>query len=370
MNRTKKSSKILSCLITAGLLIVICGACRSKNAGDKSGAGPADGPGKSTVKVVKLQPLKMAEKLAYTGKLEANQEMNITTEVSGKIARIYVEEGDRVAKGQLLAELDTESTRLQLRQAEAGLAAAEANAKDALKNKERMDRLIKENAVSKTQQEKVELAYEAAAAGLEQAKAAVALARHALDLSIMKAPFSGIVAARNAEVGDVVNSMMTGGPGILKIVDYLKIKMAVGMTQSDVVRVAKGNDVILRTDAYPGREFTGRVSVVNLSADSDSGKFRVEAVFDNPRLELRAGTFAEVVFEVGARMNALAVPQRSIMEGGSVFVAEGGKAYRRNVILGIQNAELVEITAGLKEGDLVIVEGVIGLEDGSPIEIK
>lgn len=366
MNRTKKNSKALPCLIMAGLLIVFGGSCRS----DKSEAGSADEQGKSPVKVVKLQPERIAERLTYTGKLEANQEMNITTEVSGKIARIHVEEGDRVAKGQILAELDTESTRLQLRQAEAGLAAAEANAKDALKNKERMDRLIKENAVSKTQQEKVELANDAAVAGLEQARTAVDLARHTLDLSIMKAPFSGIVAARNADAGDVINSMMSGGSGILKIVDYSKIKIAVGMTQSDVVRVAKGNDVILRTDAYPGREFTGRVSVVNLSADADSGKFRVEAVFDNPGLELRAGTFAEVVFEVGAHLNALAVPQRSIVEGGHVFVAEGGKAYKRSVTLGIQNADLVEITSGLRAGDLVIFEGTIGLEDGSPIEIK
>ncbi len=369
MKKQRSTSRTLVNLMVLGLAIAVCGACGTGK-GKKAAAGTDEITAKSPVKAVRLQPTRIAEKLNYTGTLEAFQEMNISTEISGKIAAIHVEEGQRVAKGQVLAELDTESARLQLRQAEAALAAAEANAKDALKNKERMDRLIKENAVSQTQQEKVQLAHEAAAAQLDQAKAAVALARHALDLSIMKAPFSGIIAAKNAEVGDVVNSMMSPGQGILKLVDYSRIKIAVGMTQADVVRVAKGDQVYVRTDAYPGRDFPGRVSAVNLSADASSGKFRVEAVFDNPGLELRAGTFAEVVFEVGAHSGVLGVPQKAIVEGGSVFVTDGSKAWKRKVTTGIQNSEIVEITGGLKEGELVIYEGAIGLEDGSPVEIK
>jgi len=115
-----------------------------------------------------------------------------------------------VAKGQLLAELETESIRLQLKQAQAAVAVAEAAHADALRNKERMDRLIKENAVSEQQREKVQLAYDSAAAQLEQARAGLNLAQHALDISIMRAPFSGIIASKNAEVGDVINPMMAG----------------------------------------------------------------------------------------------------------------------------------------------------------------
>ena len=117
-------------------------------------------------------------------------------DVGGKIDRIYVNEGDRVGQGQVLAELDTRSIRLQLKQAEAGLAVAVANYADARRNKERMDRLFNEKAVSEQQYERVKLGFDAASAQLEQAQAAVNLAQHALDVSIMKAPFSGTVASR------------------------------------------------------------------------------------------------------------------------------------------------------------------------------
>ncbi len=90
------------------------------------------------------------------------------------------------------------------------MAVAEASYADALRNKERMDRLIKENAVSEQQREKIQLAFDAAAAQLEQAQAGLNLAQHALNVSLMKAPFAGVIASKNAEVGDVINPMMGG----------------------------------------------------------------------------------------------------------------------------------------------------------------
>ena len=151
------------------------------------------------VKVFKTLREKITQKITYTTTLEAWTKINITPEVGGKIARIHVLEGDRVAKGQLLAELETESIRLQLRQAQAGVAVADAAYADALRNKDRMDRLIKENAVSEMQREKIQLGYDAASAQLEQAKAGLNLAQHALDVSIMTAPFAGVIASKNAE---------------------------------------------------------------------------------------------------------------------------------------------------------------------------
>jgi len=355
-------------MILAGLIIIAGVSCRGKDEKGDTQAFAA-----ARVKVVELRPMRISENLVYTGTVEAWQEISITPEIAGKIAAIHVEEGQRVRAGQLLAELDTESTRLQLRQAEAGLAAAEANYQDALKNKERMDRLIKENAVSQSQYERVQLAFDAAAAQREQAEAAVALASHTLDVSLMKAPFSGIIASKNAKVGDVMNPMMgsfSPTSGVLKLVDDSRVKVAVGVTQDDVLRIEKGQEAVLRTDAYPGRDFKGRVSVVNISADPANKKFRVEAVFGNPGLELRPGTFARISLEVQTNPNALAVPQMALVDGRFVFVAEGAKAVRKEVTLGIQNSDHVEIKSGLKPGDLVIVEGNLGLEDGSSIEIK
>jgi membrane fusion protein (multidrug efflux system) len=100
-----------------------------------------------------------------------------------------------------------------------------------------------------------------------------------------------------------------------------------------------------------------------------SKKFGVEVAFDNPEAVLRPGTFGNLVFEVQSRANALVVPQIAVLENTYVFVAEGGKAVRKNVTLGLQNTTMVEILDGLAEGAPVIVEGNFGLEDGAAVQV-
>jgi RND family efflux transporter MFP subunit len=368
MNTTPIAKKLALAALAAA--VVVAAACKKEAAT----AAPDQAFGAAPVKVLKAARERITEKITYTGTLEALNKINITPETGGKIARIHVEAGDRVAKGQLLAELETESIRLQVRQAEAGVAVAEAGYADALKNKERMDRLIKESAVSEQQREKVQLAFDAAAAQLEQARAALNLARHVLDQSLMKAPFSGVIASKNAEVGDVINPMMGGGygggaSGVLTLVDYGTIKLAVAVSSEDIGRVRKGQEAVLRIGSLPGREFRGAVRVVNLTADPQTKKFGVEVHVPNPDAALRPGTFGDLVFEVQSHENALVVPQTAILEGSYVFVVEAGKAVRRDVALGIQNTTMVEILSGLADGEAVVFEGNYGLEAGTPVQV-
>jgi RND family efflux transporter MFP subunit len=369
MNTSRTARQLVIALAAASLLVVA--ACKKENA--QSGA-EAQAFGAAPVKVFKVRRERITEKITYTGTLEARTKINITPEVGGKIARIHVQAGDRVAKGQLLAELETESIRLQLQQAEAGVAVAEAARADALRNKERMDRLIKENAVSEQQREKVQLAFDAAAAQLEQAQAGLDLARHALDVSLMKAPFSGVIASKNAEVGDVINPMMGGGfggggGGVLTLMDYSQIKLAVAVSPEDIGRIRRGQEAVLSVGAFPGREFRGAVSVVNLTADPLSKKFQVEVLVGNPDGALRPGTFGNLVFEVQSHDNALVVPQIAVLENAYVYAVEAGKAVRRNVTLGIQNTTMIEVLDGLAEGDAVVVEGNFGLEEGAAVQV-
>lgn len=329
--------------------------------------------GATPVKVVKVKRQKISEKLVSTGVIEPWRKVNITPDIGGKIAKIYVDEGDRVEEGQLLAELDTRSVLLQLEQAKAGLAVAEANFKDAKRNMERMERLIGEKAVSDQQYEKVKLAYEAAEAQLQQAETSLNLARYQLDVSLMKAPFSGVVASRNAEVGDVINPMMGGfSPlsGVLTLMDFSRVKINLGLSQQDMVRVKKDQVAYLTVSAFPGRRFEGRVSLVSMTADPMSKKFRVEVTVDNPHLLLRPNTFGEVTLEVSTNPRAIVIPQKAVLDNSYVFLAQGSKARKVEIVLGLQNSSLVEVVRGLEEGDLVIVEGNYGLEDGAEIEVK
>ena len=363
-------TRIAVAALAAALLAgaVACG----KPAG--TAAGQDETFGAAPVKVFKVRRERITEKISYTGTLEALTKVNITPEVGGKITRIHVQAGDRVVKGQLLAELETSSIRLQLKQAEAGVAVAEASYADALRNKERMDRLIKENAVSEMQREKIQLAFDAAAAQLEQARAGLDLAQHALDVSLMTAPFAGVIASKNAEVGDVINPMMGGfgaggAGGVLTLMDYSRIKVVVAVSSQDIARVRKGQEAVLRVASLPGREFRGEVRAVNLTADPLNKKFGVEVVIDNPDAALRPGTFGDLAFEVQSHEGALVVPQIAVLENAYVFVVEGGKAVRKNVALGIQNTTMIEVLDGLAAGADVVVEGNFGLEEGAAVQV-
>lgn len=329
--------------------------------------------GAASVKVYRVRAQKISEKLFYTGLIEARNKIVINPEIGGKILKIYVEEGDRVKAGDLLAELDTRAIRLQLEQAEAALAVAEANYNDAARNQERMERLKKENAVSDQQYEKIKLAYDAADAQRLQARAAVNLAKHNLDVSIMRAPFKGIIASKNAEVGDVINPMMGGfsvSSGVLTLMDFSQVKIEIDVSHQDIIRIQKGQHAQLRVSAFPDKDFTGKVTVVNLAADPQTKKFKVEVRADNPDLSLRPNTFGEVILEVSTNEAALIIPQKAVIENSYVFLAKGDTAVKKAIKIGLQNSDWVEAREGLQAGDLVIFEGNYGLEDGAKLEIK
>ncbi|MBN1222043.1 MAG: efflux RND transporter periplasmic adaptor subunit [Candidatus Aminicenantes bacterium] len=330
--------------------------------------------GLALVKVMEVKRQRISEKLFFTGVIEAWQTVNVTPEVGGKIARIYVEEGDSVGKGQLLAELDTRAIQLQVDQAKAALAVAQANYNDAEKNMERMERLRKEKAVSEQQYEKIRLAYDAAEAELQRANAALNLAKYNLDVSILKAPFNGVVASKNAEVGDVINPMMgsfSTTSGVLTLVDYSRVKIQIDVSYEDIVRIHKGQTAYLTVDTFPGKNFEGKVSVVNKAADPVSKKFQVEVTADNPERLLRPNTFGEIMIEVRSHEDAIAVPQKAVLENSHVFVVNADNTVtKKEVTLGLQNTDLVEVTTGLESGEIVVVEGNYGLADGEKIQIS
>ncbi|GAG00854.1 unnamed protein product, partial [marine sediment metagenome] len=206
-----------------------------------------------------------------------------------------------------------------------------------------------------------------------QAKATLNLANHQLDVSLMKAPFSGIVAAKNAEVGDVINPLMGGfspSSGVLTLMDFSSVKIDIDVSHQDIVRIKKGQVASLKVLAFPNEVFQGRVSLVNLTADPLSRKFKVEVKINNPDLILRPNTFGEVTFEVDTQADALVIPQKAILEQKYIFLVKNDTVEKRDVVIGLQNADMVEVISGLEEGDMVVVEGNFGLENGTRIEVK
>jgi RND family efflux transporter MFP subunit len=214
---------------------------------------------------------------------------------------------------------------------------------------------------------------EAAQAQKDQAEAAVNLAKHNLEVSLMKAPFDGVIASKNAEEGDVINPMMAGmsaSSGVLSLANYSRIKVKFDVAPEDIHKISRGQKVYLEGYDLPGQRFEGEISVVNSAADLQTKKFRVEALINNPELQLKPGMFGQVIIEVKSKENVLVVPLKALLENSYVMVVEGDKAVRKNVTTGLKNKDLIEITSGLNENDLVIVEGNFGLPDGNPVEIQ
>jgi RND family efflux transporter MFP subunit len=361
-----KTGRILAVILAAGLLF----SCQTAQQTEETAA---ESVVTSPVKVFEARTESISEKIIYTGLIEAWRQANILPDVAGKIAKIYVEEGSRVSKGQLLAELDTRAASLQLGQAEAALAVAQANYKDAQRNLERMQRLSGENAVSEQQLEKISLAFEAAEAQRQQAQASVNLLKHQMEVSRMEAPFSGIVASRKAEEGDMINPMMGGfssSSGVFTLMDFSKIKINIAVSYQDIVRIRKGQNAEITVSAFPGRVFEGDVAVVNLTADPLTRKFSVQVYVDNPDFLLRPNTFGEVRLSVDTHENAMVIPQKAVLEDSYVFVVgEGGIAKKKMVTQGLQNNAMVEIVSGLEAGDKVVVEGNFGLTEGDMLRI-
>lgn len=323
------------------------------------------------VSVEKVERREIEKALSFVGNLEPVDKATIVPDISGKLWKIYVDVGDRVKKGQVLAELDHRHIDLQLEQAKAGFEVAKANLNDAKTNYMRMEKLYKENAISSQQFEKVKLAYELAQSQFQQAHAALNLAQYQQDVSIMKAPFDGIIVERLAEEGDVINPMMGSfgsRGGVLVLMNFSKIKVDLDVSEKDISHIKKGQIAYLEVSSIPNKKFKGEVTIVNLAADSMTKTFKVRTEFENPDLLLKPGTFGTVTIVTEAKKNVLAIKKEGLVEN-AVFVVENGKAFKRIVKIGIANNTHIEVIEGLKEGDVYISSGVLGLKEGSKVRI-
>ncbi len=355
----------------AGLAAVLC-LMGTAGCGSKGGSRTAE----TEVVPVRVAPVArgpIREVLTYTGTVEPFREMRIVPSVGGKVARIYVEIGDRVAEGQILAELDNETFTLQLRQAQAGLAVAQANFDDAERNWNRMQELKQKGSVSDQQYEKVQLAYQAAQAQLQQAQAALALAEWQLRHAAMKAPFAGVVTGKFLNEGDMINPQMPGAQGVVTLTDLSRVKIRINASDREVTKLRQGLPVEVRTDVYPDQVFAGHVAAVNAAANPATRTFEVQVLAANPRGELKPGMFARVAVVVAAKEDALVVPADALLGSEtdrSVYVVSNDVAVRRAVRVGISQNGLAEIVSGLSEGEHLVVMGQQMLQQGSRVTVE
>ncbi|MFC2075814.1 efflux RND transporter periplasmic adaptor subunit [candidate division KSB1 bacterium] len=306
---------------------------------------------------------------SFTGDIRPVQIYYLSPDVPGRIARIYVKVGDRVKKGQLLARLDTRMAELQVKQAEAGLQVARASLSDAERNWERMQSLEADGAISPQQIDKMKLAFESARAQAEQAGAGLDLARHNLEVSTVRAPIDGVITAKSAEEGAVINPGMLGGTGVLTLMDISTVEVEARVPQEKIGSFRTGQRAEVSVSYRPNQTFPGRVSMVNYAADPVSRMFDIKIILNNPDLILRAGTFAGVAVAVETHHDIPVVPLSALVQEKYVFTLNGEVSHRNEVTVGIRNQNLIEITEGLEGGEKVVIQGAFGLSEGARVKL-
>jgi HlyD family secretion protein len=325
------------------------------------------------------------------GTVKSRRRASLSPETGGRVAELPVRAGATVRAGELILRLDSEDARSQLAYQERARDAARAAEREACaaalqaeRDLERYRRLFTDAVVSQSLldqfQSRRDTALEtcaAARARARQADAAIGLARVALDKTALRAPFDGIVAEIDTEVGEWIMPSPAGVPmpPVVEIIDPSAIYVSAPLDEVDVARVHAALPVRVTMDAYPGRSFPGRVVRVSpyVRADQEQNRtFEVEVEFDDAAFArtLVPGSSADVEVVLEAREGALRVPSYAVLDGRQVLVARSGIARRAAVATGLRNWQFTEIVSGLAPGDEVITTlDKVEVKDGARVTI-
>ena len=245
-------------------------------------------------------------------------------------------------------------------QARAGTAQARAALNLAQTSVQRSRELYQIGAVSRQELEVAEAQYAAARAQLDLAEATLAAAQIQLRDATVTAPFAGTITQRSVEPGEAVSPVVASF--VLAQLDTVYVELAVPERLRSGLRV--GQTVAVTVDAEPGSQFAGKIEKIQPAATVSSRSFTVKVRVPNAQRVLRPGAFARGTITVSVRSGVLQIPEQSVLvtAGNPVlFVVQNDRAIRREVALGERQGGFIEITSGLAAGDVVIVDGQLGL---------
>ncbi|HLG21968.1 MAG TPA: efflux RND transporter periplasmic adaptor subunit [Candidatus Manganitrophaceae bacterium] len=322
--------------------------------------------------------------VSATGKVNAVVTVQVGSQVSGTIQRLFADFNSRVKKGEVIAQIDPAILKVQVEQAKAKLANDEANTdkarvvlSDATRNLRRMEALLSRNFISQSDKDAAQTAADSAVAGLraaetqvEQGRAALKLAETNLRYTTIVSPVDGIVISRNVDVGQTVAASLQA-PTLFTIAqDLTEMQVDTSVDEADIGNVHVGQEAEFTVDAYPDSPFAGRVHDIYNQPITVQNVVTYDAIIrvKNPDLKLKPGMTANVRIKIGFKDNVLKLPNVALRyrpdKGGgpSTPVKQGGtphlqaKAHEREVWV-------------LREGKEVSVSVALGLSDGSFTEV-
>lgn len=304
------------------------------------------------VKVSKVNAVNVNGKFELPSVLMPNEEVDLTLNTSGKVQSLNFKLGTKVRKGQVLGRIDTDIKSINLKNA-----ALQVNK---LKTDyERIKDLFAGNAATKVELDNAKYNYENAQFQVESLK------KQIQDGNLIS-PINGVITAKEIEVGEFIST----GQSAAHIVDLSKLKTLVKVSEKDVYRLKVGMIVQVTSDLFADTPMEGKISFISPNGDSNHN-YEVEVLIDGSSdVDLKAGTFVSVQFDVKTNESVLQIPKKALVEGTTnplVYVAKGTKVQLKKIVLGRDLGENIEVLKGLSEGESVIVTGQINLTENSII---
>lgn len=311
----------------------------------------------------------------FSGTAQAGTESNLSFKVAGTVTKVAVQVGDKVKKGNLLAEIDPKDYRLQVQEAEASLQQAQAGLRNAKTSYERVQYLYENRNAAKQDLDGARANYESADAQVRSIEKRLQLAKLQVQYCRLVAPSAGSIARVEVEVNENVGA----GQPVFTMTSGSKPEVRVSVPEVLISQIKNGSNATVTFDALAGKEFSAVVSEVGVSSTSFATTFPVTVQLKKATSEIRPGMAAEVGFrfETAGTQERLIVPAVAVgedREGRFVFIVEPAKegfatTRRAAVKIGDLTTEGLEILEGLQEGDLVVTAGVSKIVDGQKVRL-
>lgn len=306
------------------------------------------------VEAVRVTTGTMTRRITTIGKLRANEEVMLRSEMAGRITEISFKEGEAVEKGDVLIRFEDADVAAEVTLAEAELTLRKADY-------ERIAKLRSQNIESVKKFDEVKAHLATAEAKLEKAKAQ-------LEKTKIIAPFSGNIGLIDVSVGAYVQAAQD----LVRLVDNSPIKIDFKVPEQNVHDVGVGQTAEMTLDGFPDEIFIATVASVDASLDAVSHSLSLRATNPNDNGRLRAGMFASISLIVGEKGNTIMVPESAVTRDGErefVWAVQSGRAGRRRVITGTREKGKVEIIQGLRNDELVVTAGQIKLGEGTSVNV-
>lgn len=308
----------------------------------------------TSVKGMILKPQKFNNNILLSGTLEANEQIEIRSEVPGIIKSINFKEGAKVSQGQVLFSVDDIELQAQLSKAKTAQKLAE-------ENERRAQLLLNKQAISQEE-------YDIASADYQSASAESSLIAAQLSKTVIRAPFSGTIGLRSISLGTYVTQVTP----VAKLIntDKLKITFSIPEKYSSLIKI--GSELMFTT-SNSNEKYTATIYAMEPEVEIATRTLKMRAVADNPNGDLLPGTYANVVLPLETINDALLVPSEALIpvqNGKKIFITENGIAKEIDIEIGSRTGSSVRVLSGLQAGDTVLTYGVMALKNGVPVTIK